>query len=312
MARMPPDAASPTIEAVVAAIPAWQGREVRTEPISGGLTNRNYRVEVDGAPFFVRIPGPATELLAIDRANELFNTRAAAQAGVGPKVIEALPGWDVIVLEWLPARTMSVDAFGAPASPDRIGAVLRRLHAGPPFKLDFDMFRLTERYLAVVDERALPIPAGYREALPAVARIETALAQRPLAPVPCHNDLLAENYLDDGRRLWIVDYEYSGNNDPTFELGNTCQELGFDDDRAALLCAAYFGPTEFAASGPELLARMHLQMIMSDIGWTLWAAIQARVSTIDYDFWGWAEERWARAAGNLARPAFGEWLAAVR
>ncbi|HEY7827433.1 MAG TPA: hypothetical protein VIB99_04315, partial [Candidatus Limnocylindrales bacterium] len=105
---------------------------------------------------------------------------------------------------------------------------------------------------------------------------------------------------------------YSGNNDPTFELGNTCQELGFDDDRAALLCAAYFGPTEFAASGPELLARMHLQMIMSDIGWTLWAAIQARVSTIDYDFWGWAEERWARAAGNLARPAFGEWLAAVR
>ncbi len=109
--------------------------------------------------------------------------------------------------------------------------------------------------------------------------------------VPCHNDLLAENYLDDGAWLWLVDWEYSGNNDPAFELGNTCQELGFDDDQVAELCAAYFG-----AASPALLARMRLQMIMSDVGWTLWAAIQARISTIDYDFAGWAEERWARAA----------------
>ena len=124
--------------------------------------------------------------------------------------------------------------------------------------------------------------------------------------MPCHNDLLAENYLDDGDRLWIVDYEYSGNNDPTFELGNTCQELGFDDDRATELCAAYFGSAD-----PALLARMRLQMIMSDIGWTLWAAIQARISTIDYDFWGWAEERWGRASASLAGPGFEGWLASV-
>ena len=127
---------------------------------------------------------------------------------------------------------------------------------------------------AVVDERASPIPAGYRERLPAIPRIEAALAVHPLPTVPCHNDLLAENYLDDGERLWIVDYEYSGNNDPTFELGNTCQELGFDDAQVRELCAAYFGEAT-----PALLARMRLQMIMSDVGWTLWAAIQARIST---------------------------------
>ena len=124
-----------------------------------------------------------------------------------------------------------------------------------------------------------------------------------MTTVPCHNDLLAANYLDDGERLWVVDYEYSGNADPTFELGNTCQELGWDDARIEALCAAYFGH-----ASEVLLARMRLQMIMSDVGWTLWAAIQAAVSTIDYDFWGWAEERWARAAGAVDGPDLGRWL----
>jgi thiamine kinase-like enzyme len=306
MSRMPAQPPGPTIEDVVAAVPAWRDRSIRVEPIGGGLTNRNYRVDVDGAPRFVRIPGPATDLLAIDRANELHNTKAAAVAGVGPRVLDHLPEWNVMVLEWLPGRTMSNRAFTDPRSPARIAEVLRRLHGGPRFQLDFDMFRLTETYLGVAADRDCRIPIGFREALPAVGRIETALGRSPLPGVPCHNDLLAENYLDDGDRLWIVDYEYSGNNDPTFELGNTCQELGFDDDRATALCAAYFGSPD-----PALLARMRLQMIMSDVGWTLWAAIQARISTIDYDFWGWAEERWSRASASLAGPGFEGWLAAV-
>ncbi len=306
MSRMPSQPSQPTIEAVVAAVPGWHGRRIEVAPIGGGLTNRNYRVDVDGAPRFVRIPGPATDLLAIDRANELHNTRAAATAGVGPRVLDQLPAWNVMVLEWLPGRTMSNAAFADPGSPARIAEVLRRLHGGPRFLHDFDMFRLTDYYLGVVAEREVAIPAGFRAILPSVARIEAALGRRPLPSVPCHNDLLAENYLDDEDRLWLVDFEYSGNNDPTFELGNTCQELGFDDARAAGLCAAYFGTAD-----PALLARMHLQMIMSDVGWTLWAAIQARISTISYDFGGWAEERWARARAKAGGPDFEGWLAAV-
>ena len=297
---------STTIGQVIAAIPDWAGHAVRTERISAGLTNSNFRVDVDGTPYFVRIPGAGTDLLAVDRGNELHNTRAAAQAGVAPSVVAAIPEWDVFVLEWLPARTMSVEALGAAGMPARIAEVLRRLHSGPRFRDDFDMFRVAERYLALVDERAIAIPAGYREHLHLLPRIEAALMAHPLATVPCHNDLLAENYLDDSERLWLVDWEYSGNNDPAFELGNTCQELGYDDGQAAELCAAYFGE-----ASPALLARMHLQMIMSDVGWTLWAAIQARISTIDYDFAGWAAERWARATAAFARPAFEEWLRLV-
>ncbi|HVQ22780.1 MAG TPA: choline/ethanolamine kinase family protein, partial [Candidatus Saccharimonadia bacterium] len=279
------------IEQVIAAIPAWQGRYVTAEAIVGGLTNRNFRVEVDGQPCFVRVPDADTALLAVDRANELANCRAAADGGVGPRVLHHLPAWDVMVLEWLPGRTLSNESSLEPGMPERIAEALRRLHASPRFRDDFDMVRLSGRYLGVVEERRIRIPDGYRAHLPLVPRIETALAARPVATVPCHNDLLAANYLDDGERLWIVDYEYSGNADPTFELGNTCQELGWDDARVEALCAAYFGRATDA-----LLARMRLQMIMSDVGWTLWAAIQAAVSKIDYDFWGWADERWTRAA----------------
>jgi thiamine kinase-like enzyme len=286
-----------------AAARLWPGRDIRVFPIAAGLTNQNFRVEVDGTRYFVRLPGQSTDLLAIDRANELHNTRAAAQAGAGPEVVGHDPETGAMVLEWIDGRTMSNAAFAERGTPTRIATVLRQLHAGPRFRDDFDMFRLTEHYLRVVDDRSIRIPDGYRDQLARVARIEAALAARPLGAVPCHNDLLAENYLDDGRKLWIVDYEYSGNNDPTFELGNTAQELGFDPSRQEELCAAYFGEAT-----PALLARMRLQMIMSDVGWTLWAAIQAAISSIDYDFWGWAEERWGRAALGFDREDFPQWL----
>jgi thiamine kinase-like enzyme len=286
----------------------WPGTEIRISPIAAGLTNQNFRVDVDGRPYFVRLPGPSTELLAVDRANELHNSRAAAAASVAPAVVHHDPASGALVLEWLDARTMSNAAFAEPGMPARIAASLRKLHAGARFRDDFDMFRLTEFYLGVVRERSVRIPDGYLDRMPLVALIEASLAARPLPTVPCHNDLLAENYLDDGSQLWIVDYEYSGNNDPTFELGNTAQELGFDAARQEELCAAYFGGERFAAVGRALLARMRLQMIMSDVGWTLWAAIQAAISSIEYDFWGWAEERWARAVAGFDGPDYEVWL----
>ena len=282
----------------------WPGREIRVSPIAAGLTNQNLRVDVDGTPYFVRLPGQSTDLLAVDRANELHNTRAAAAAGAGPAVIDHDPASGALVLAWIEGRTMSNGAFAEAGTPARIAASLRRLHGATRFRDDFNMFRLTDYYLGVVGERSISIPDGYRHELPKVGLIEAALAAHPLETVPCHNDLLAENYLDDGSKLWIVDYEYSGNNDPTFELGNTAQELGFDASRQEELCAAYFGE-----AAPALLARMRLQMIMSDVGWTLWAAIQAAISSIDYDFWGWAEERWARASTAFHRDDFDDLLA---
>ena len=155
----------------------------------------------------------------------------------------------------------------------------------------------------MVDEHDIRIPDGYRDRLDTVAGMERALDLRALPSVPCHNDLLAENYIEDGRLLRIVDYEYSGNGDPCFELGNTAQECGFDEWLREELCRAYFGRADSA-----LLARMNLFALMSDVGWTLWGAIQAKVSAIEYDFWGYACERWDRAESVFDSDAFPRWL----
>jgi thiamine kinase-like enzyme len=296
-----------TIEKVVTKIEDWQGKDVLIQPLSGGLTNTNYKVEVDGIPHFVRVPGESTELLAIDRKNEYHNTRSASEVGVAPRILHHLPEHDVMVIEFLDGRTMSKETLNEKGMPVRMAQAIKQLHAGPRFYSDFNMFRLTEYYLRLCHEREIKVPDGYTERMETVNHIEAAMSAKPLETVPCNNDLLAENYIDDGKQLWLIDYEYSGNNDPTFELGNTCQEMQFNDDQIAEICAAYFGEAK-----ADMIARMKLNMIMSDVGWGLWAAIQANISTIDFDFWGWAIERWGRAEEKMDSNDFGKWLDQVK
>jgi thiamine kinase-like enzyme len=296
-----------TIEEVVTRIADWRGRALDIKPLSGGLTNTNYRVEVEGTPYFVRIPGASTDLLAIDRKNEYHNTQAAAEAGVGPRVVHYLPEHDVMVLEFIPGQTMSIQALQSAGMPARIARSLKMLHGGPRFLTDFNMFRLVEFYLRMVHEHGVRIPDTYRRRLPTVERVEQAVSARALKTVPCNNDLLAENYIDDGKLLRLIDFEYSGNNDPCFELGNTCQELQYDQLRFEELCQAYFG-----RASPAMLARMRLYALMSDVGWTLWGAIQAKVSKIAYDFWGYATGRWERAEQIFDSAGFPGWLEAAR
>jgi thiamine kinase-like enzyme len=295
------------IEEVVTEIPDWKNKKLSITPLSGGLTNSNFKVDVDGSSYFVRVPGASTELLAINRENEHYNSKAAHAAGVGPKVLHYLPEYCVMVLEFINGKTMSKDSLNAAGMPARMAQAIKKLHAGPRFLTDFNMFRLTEYYLQLCGERDIKIPDGYLERMPGIAIIEQAMSVNPLSTVPCNNDLLAENYIDDGKNLWMIDYEYSGNNDPTFELGNTCQEMQFSDAQIEEVCASYFGEAT-----TDKIARMKLNMIMSDVGWGLWAAIQAKVSTIEFDFWGWAIERWGRAVEKMDSKEFEVWLMDVQ
>ena len=282
------------VNEAVSGVSLWRGRKVSVSPLSGGLTNENYLVEAGGERYVMRLPGRSTELLSIDRVNEVYNTKAAAETGVGPKVLEHLPELNVMVLEFIPGPTMSATTLGSKDMAGRMAASFRRLHGGQRFLKDFNMFRLIEYYLGIVDDHDVTIPAAYRDWLPTVAEIERAVAVGSLPSVPCHNDLLCENFIDDGDVLRIVDYELSGNNDPCFDLGNTAQEALFGQDLRAALCDAYFGRAD-----AQQLARMNLFALMSDVGWTLWGAIQAKISAIDYDFRGYYSERWARAVEVL-------------
>jgi len=169
------------------------------------------------------------------------------------------------------------------------------------------MFRLVDFYMGIVKEHAVRIPDDYRSRQSILGEIEGALKVNRLEPVPCNNDLLAENFIDDGHMLWLIDFEYSGNNDPCFELGNTCQEQQYNQDQYAELCAAYFGETR-----RHLLARMYLFSVMSDFGGTLWGSIQNKISKVDYDFWEYTMGRWERCLGMLDSQNFSVWLEDAR
>jgi len=291
------------VDDAVARVSLWKGKDVKVSQLSGGLTNENYLVEAGGQRYVMRIPGQSTELLAIDRGNEVHNTKAAATTGIGPRVLEHVPGLDILVLEFISGTTMSARSLQSREMAARMASSFHRLHASPRFLQDFNMFRLIETYLGIVDGHRVTIPDGYLDWLPAVARIEQAVSARALPSAPCHNDLLCENFIDDGHALRIVDYELSGNNDPCFDLGNTAQEAEFDQDLRAALCSAYFGRDD-----ARQLARMNLFALMSDVGWTLWGAIQARISAVEFDFRAYYTGRWERALEVLRSDRLATWL----
>ena len=280
------------------------GQPLEVTELPGGLTNHNYRVRTATHDVVVRISPPGTELLAIDREHEWHNSTVAASVGVGAPVVDYLPGEGVLVVAFLPGRTY--DAADVGANLPRVAAAARRLHAGPPFASRFDMFEVQRGYLRIVRERGYAVPDGYDALAPAAARVEAALRSDPEPLVPCHNDLLAANVIDDGGDLRFIDYEYSGMNEASFELGNLVNESHLDGDHLVALVEAYHG-----TATARLVARAELWGLAGRWAWTLWGAIQHGVSDVDHDFWEFAMERHEPAAQLLTSGRLRELLDAA-
>ncbi|MGL4175532.1 MAG: hypothetical protein ACRCSN_05590 [Dermatophilaceae bacterium] len=273
------------LERLLDEIPVLAGQERVVTPLPGGLTNENHRVRTaSGLDVVVRVSSPATGLLGVDREAERRNTLAAAAAGVGAPVVDHLPGRGVLVVAFLPGHTCTDDDVAADLP--RVAAAVRRLHAGPPFANRFDMLALRREYDRVVREHGFTVPHGYRELEPLLAPVEAVLRAAPDPLVPCHNDLLAANLLDDGGDIRIVDYEYSGMNVAPFELGNLAAEARLAPDALAVLCHAYLGHDDDA-----FVARAELWGAVARYGWVLWGVIQHHTSTIEFDFWQWSLAR---------------------
>jgi thiamine kinase-like enzyme len=284
------------------AVPVFASGALQVEDLPGGLTNRILKVTTsDGARYVARLSEPGASLLSVDRDAEEHDSRAAAAAGVAPevvgRVVDGPGGTGVLVVRWLPARTWTAADLGNEANLRRLAGTCRRLHAGPRFARDFDMFALQQRYLAIVRDRGFRLPAGYEDFQPAAEAVRRALATRPVPTVPCHNDLLPANVLDDDERLWVVDYEYAGNGDPWFELGNAWSEASLPPELLEPLVTAYLGRPSRA-----LVARARLLGLMAKYGWTLWASISAGIGAVDFDFWSWGMEKYERAVAEFAAP----------
>lgn len=284
-------------------LPELVGEPQTVQALQGGLTNFNFKVATPGRTVVVRLSSSDGDLLSIDREAEHINSLRAAASGAAPAVVGYLPEHQALVVEWVEGRTLTAPDLHDESMLVRVGEVCRRLHSGARFDGDFDMFAIQRRYLAIVQERGFRLPERYLDLMPHVDRIAVALAVRRGPTVPCNNDLLAANFIDDGERLWVIDYEYGGNNDPCFELGNIWSESNLSLDRLELMVDSYFG-----AHLPHQVARARLLGLMARYGWTLWASIQAAQSTIDFDFWSWGMEKYARAVEEFDGPDFGRLL----
>ena len=278
----------------------WPGRKAGITVLSGGITNRNYRVDVDGSSFVLRVGGNDTNLLGIDRGVEHAASLRAADVGVGPQVITFVKpeGW--LVTRFIDGRRVPPEEMRTPQGIHRVAAVIRKIHEAEAIPGRFDAHAVVDEYRDEAQKHGVWIPAEFANAHHASERIRRARGPQP--QVPCHNDLLNANFLDDGE-IRIVDWEYAGMGDRFFDLANFSvnHDFGIEEDR--LLLAAYFG-----VERPADLAALRLMRLMSDFREAMWGVLQSGISKLDYDFREYADKHFRRLLLAAADPDFEHYL----
>jgi thiamine kinase-like enzyme len=294
------------LDRVCEQVPELATPDRRVIPIPGGMTNRNYRVTTEGADYVVRLSARESGELGIDRDNEHDNSVLAARAGVGAPVIARVHEPEALVVQYVDGVTLTPADFRDPRRLTALAAALNRLHDAPPFARDFDMAHVQTRYLQIVAENDYPLPPDYDRYADRARTMSEVLTRTRQRTTPCHNDLMPGNFIEadgPGSHLWIVDYEYSGNNDPCYDLGDAINELELDPAQAEHLVTAYHGGPR-----PRELARARLWALMSQYGWSLWGSIRVG-NAGDPEIREWGDAMWARAVAQFESPEFPQLLA---
>ena len=271
----------------------WPGRATRIEPLGGGITNHNFKVSVDDDEYVIRIGGKDTELLGIERRAEHEAAQCAAVVGTGPEVVAFLDEEGVLVTRFVAGEPVPPERLRTPGGLALVAAALKPFHGGAPISATFDSFRVVETYAATAREHGIEIPAAHAAAQELAGRVERALGAR--RAVPCHNDLLNANFILDGDRLWIVDWEYAGMGDPYFDLGNFAVNHELDEEGERTLLAAY---------GSDDADALTLMRFMSDFREAMWGVVQQAISELDFDFAGYADRHFERLEQTAAAPRF--------
>jgi thiamine kinase-like enzyme len=292
-------------------IPLFAGRPVERLGVErlAGLTNRNYRIVDQDKSYVLRIPGEGTSDY-INRRHEAVAARISADVGVNAPLIHFDESDGLMLTEFIDsAVTMNGDRFRDMGSVARAAIAFKRIHtSGRSFATEFNLFQKMDEYLDYLGKKEARIPDGYSEVQREAEAVRAALGKHPSKLVPCHCDPLAENFLDTGSRVFIIDWEYAGNNDPMWDLGDVSVEAGFDPDQDALMMSTYFGGKPPAAQA----GRMVMYQAMCDLLWTLWGVIQVVNENPADDFWAYATNRFERCKSLMGRTDFGRHLDAVR
>ena len=267
----------------------WKG-DVEPRPLGGGITNHNFVVEDAGERYFVRI-GDDIPIHGVMRFNELAASRAAAAAGVSPEVVHHEPG--ALVMRFIDGETLDEARVREPKNLERIVPLLKRCHdeiprclRGPA--LVFWVFQVIRGYAGTLRDGN----SRMLDALPRLLAISETL-EREVGPVKLvfgHNDLLAANFIDDGKRIWLVDWDYAGFNSALFDLGGLASNNQLDAEQEAWLIEAYFGAPADAA----LRRRYRAMKCASLLRESMWSMVSEVHSSLDFDYIAYTDENLAR------------------
>ncbi len=277
----------------VARLPCWRGA-VEVEPLGGGITNVNFTVDDAGERFVVRL-GDDIPVHGVSRASELAAARAAQAAGIGPEIVHAEPG--ALVMRFVPGRTLEPSDVAGRL--ERIVPVIFRCHREIPRHFRgptpmFWVFQVVRDYAATLLADGSRLAGEVPRYLALAARLEAAVG--PIDIVFGHNDLLAANLIDDGERIWLLDWEYAGFGSPLFDLGGLASNNALDADAERWMLEHYFD----APADDALLARYRAMKCASLLRESMWSMVSELHSTLDVDYVAYTDENLGRLEQALA------------
>jgi thiamine kinase-like enzyme len=293
------------LPAILNRVPIFTGKtDLVITDLSGGLTNRNYKIDTsDGNSYVLRVGGNDTRLLGIDRLTEYGCTQAASSVGVAPEPIAFLEPEGYLVTRFVAGAGIPMEVLAAPDNLRRVVASLKAYHALPHFPGYFSPFRIYDSYLPIARQYNAPLPANIDWYGERAAEIERAFLRQPFTSTPCHNDLLNGNFIDDGNLIRILDWEYAGMGDPFFDLANLSAQNEFTQANDETLLTEYF-----SVYTPAQFARHQLMKIMSDLREAMWAMVQCNVSQIEFDYVGYGMKYFDRIERTVKGESYQKFL----
>ena len=290
-----------SINKLIKLIPEWNSKSIKVNPIDSGITNINFEVIVDGKSFFLSMPSSNSELLNIDYRNKYYNNKICGEINISPKVIHFIESENLLVTEFIKSKTSSLATFQSSKEIEQLVKSIKLLHNANPFLKNFNMLSQISYYQNILKKDYMP--QKLNRYVNNIKSLKNKLYLPNHKLVPCHNDLLAENIINKNNQIFIIDFDYSGNNDPCFELGNLSVEMEYDDVQINKLVKSYYGEIN-----ENIISRVNLQGVVSDIGWSLWSYVQVKNSNINFDYNAHAIYRLERAINKMESKEYELWI----
>ena len=289
-----------SINKLLELIPEWNKGLIKIKPINGGITNSNYEVTVDERSFFLSIPSTDSGLLKIDYKNKYYNNKICGEINISPKVIHFIESENLLITEFIKSKNSTIDIFQSTTKIEKLVESIKLLHNVKPFLKIFNMFNLINYYQNILGVGFLSKELSRHVNI--IKRLKSKLSIPDDMLVPCHNDLLPGNIINKNNQMFIIDFDYSGNNDPCFELGNLSVEMEYNDDQINKLVKSYYGKIN-----ENIFSRIKLQGVVSDVGWSLWSYVQAENSNLHFDYNAHAIYRLERAINKMESKEYEFW-----